>query len=553
MMLTKNLLTNSTSVGFPVVGTTIALFFVLRYFYRRYNSPLAKTPLSITNNLWLAYFGIVPPPSDQDDKLSEFLINVGQDTRQTPVSVLWSIMGTPTVLVNTLQGIKDVLIDGQAKRKDKSNHGPPTNVQRGDFIRLIQNLVFGGPSINNTVGEDWRWRRHVLLPPFQPRQLVPNLLPYVSNRAKELLDLFSEHAENGTPVELDEVFMNLTMDVINYYLYGRSDLNYDMVGGRTNLKNVHHHLGMGFMSPEAWLPFGINKTKWAQRNFRSARELLKDFINDSLDRAVKADNSSTTKKTYPSVAAAAMASGRYDNPDRFDLINDFLSLTFAGYDTTAHTLAFCFSELARHPEIQDKLVEQVRQVLGPPPVDPASITAEKLARMPYVTAVYRETMRKYPAVAFIPVHVNHDTSVDGTIVPAGAEIWCNLRGLQMNPSIFPNPDTFDPSRWLKPEQQQGNEMDDGFDKMVSNSSSSSSNDTSIVDADHQYNFPDLSFTLGQHSCLGKNLAILELRTVIACTINQYSLSLKPGTEINTKIVLTTKPRDGVWAHFKKRS
>ena len=306
------------------------------------------------------------------------------------------------------------------------------------------------------------------------------------------------------------------------------------------------------MSPEAWLPFGINKTKWAQRNFRSARELLKDFINDSLDRAIKADDASTTKKTYPSVAGAAMASGRYDNPDRFDLINDFLSLTFAGYDTTAHTLAFCFSELARHPEIQDKVVEQVRQVLGPPPVDPASITAEKLAQMPYVTAVYRETMRKYPAVAFIPVHVNHDTAVDGTIVPAGAEIWCNLRGLQMNPSIFPSPDTFDPSRWLKPEQQQGNEMDDGFDKMVS-SSSSSSNNTTIVDADHQYNFPDLSFTLGQHSCLGKNLAILELRTVIACTINQYSLSLKPGTEINTKIVLTTKPRDGVWVHLKKRS
>ena len=157
IMLSKTLLmnysTSSTAVGFPVVGTTIALFLVLRYFYRRYNSPLAKTPLSITNNIWLAYFGIVPPPNDKEDKLSEFLINVGQDSRQAPISVLWSVMGTPTVLVNTLQGIKDVLIDGQAKGKGKSNREPPTNVQRGDFIRLIQNLVFGGPSINNTVGE----------------------------------------------------------------------------------------------------------------------------------------------------------------------------------------------------------------------------------------------------------------------------------------------------------------------------------------------------------------------------------------------------------------
>lgn len=76
----------------------------------------------------------------------------------------------------------------------------------------------------------------MLLPPFQPRQLVPNLLPYVSTRTRQLLDLFAEHADQGTAIELDETFMDLTMDVINYYLYGRSDLNYDIVGGRYNLK-----------------------------------------------------------------------------------------------------------------------------------------------------------------------------------------------------------------------------------------------------------------------------------------------------------------------------
>lgn len=84
--------------------------------------------------------------------------------------------------------------------------------------------------------KEWRWRRHVLLPPFQPRQLVPKLLPYVASRAGKLLDVFEKQAELGEPVELDELFMDMTMDVINYYLYGRSELNYDLVGGRLNLK-----------------------------------------------------------------------------------------------------------------------------------------------------------------------------------------------------------------------------------------------------------------------------------------------------------------------------
>lgn len=257
-----------------------------------------------------------------------------------------------------------------------------------------------------------------------------------------------------------------------------------------------------------------------------------------------------------------MASGQYA-PDRVDLVTDFLSLTFAGHDTTAHTLAFCFSELARHPEIQEKLFEQVRSVLGPPPVDPTTITAEKLAQMPYVTAVYRETMRKYPAVVFIPMHVNHDTPVDGCIVPAGAEVWCNVRGLQMNPAIFPDPERFDPSRWLKPEQDSTVARPD-FDNMINSPisptspayrtspTSPTSPSPHHITRDQQYNFPELVFTLGNHSCLGKNLAILELRTVIACTMNEFTCSLKPGNVIDTKVVLSTKPRNGVWVYFHKR-
>jgi cytochrome P450 len=255
------------------------------------------------------------------------------------------------------------------------------------------------------------------------------------------------------------------------------------------------------------------------------------------------ENVPVNERSYQSVAACAFASGFYGK-DQFDLINDLLALTFAGYDTTAHTLAFAFSELARDPDLQDRVFQQVRQVLGPPPVSPSSITAEKLAKMPLVTAVYRETLRKYPAVVFIPVHVNRDTVVDGVVVPEGAEIWCNVRGIQMNPQIFPEPDRFDPTRWLQPD----NKDDNAFDNMHGSSSAPLDQFT----PETQYKFPEIAFTLGQHSCLGKNLAILELRMVIACTINQFTFELKEGCHIDTKIVLTTKPRNGVWVHFKKR-
>ncbi|KAL9539422.1 hypothetical protein MBANPS3_010262 [Mucor bainieri] len=539
-----------------VMPFLIAIAYMAYYCNKRYRSPLASAPLAPAEHFLVKYFGLVPPPSDADkvDTLSRFLIRVGQDTSLSPISVCWSITGTPLVIVNTLKGIKDVLIDGQAKSKVKDE---TSKVQRGNLIRLIQNLVFGGKSLNNVVGEEWRWRRHILLPPFQPKQLVPKLLPYVAGRATALLKVFEEQSETNEAIALDDLFMDMTMDVINYYLYGRSDLNYGIVGGRHNMKNEHHRLGLGFMSLEAWLPFGLNKTDWAQRAYKPSRDLLKTFIRDSLVYALE-DYKRDAKeyeeqgipekqRSYRSVAACAFASGRYAE-DQVDLINDLLSLTFAGYDTTAHTLAFAFSELARNPALQDELFAQVRSVLGPPPVAPESVTAEKLARMPLVTAIYRETLRKYPAVVFIPVHVNRDTVVDGAVVPGGAEIWCNVRGVQMNPAIFPDPDKFDPTRWLRPEDKVADgTADNAFDNLTT-----SSNSHVTITPETQYNFPDLSFTLGQHACIGKNLAILELRTVIACTMNQFSCTLKKDSVIDTKIVLTTKPRHGVWAHFKKR-
>ena len=103
------------------------------------------------------------------------------------------------------------------------------------------------------------------------------------------------------------------------------------------------------MSIQAWLPFGLNETRWAQKPYEEARERLKAFIRDSIERALEDDREKNGQDTeeermFHSVTAAAVASGKYKE-DRVDLVNDLLSLTFAGYDTTAHTLAFCFPNL----------------------------------------------------------------------------------------------------------------------------------------------------------------------------------------------------------------
>jgi cytochrome P450 len=185
----------------------------------------------------------------------------------------------------------------------------------------------------------------------------------------------------------------------------------------SRFQNEHTNLGLGFMSPFIWLPFGIGKSSWAQKSFSSARNKLKHFINDSIDRALE-DQAKFKDENYHSLAAEVVSSGKYAD-DRVDLLNDFLTITFAGHDTTAHTLAFTFAEISCHPDVQQKIFEEARLVLGPPPIDPATVTSEKLSLLHYTTAVYKEAMRMYPAVVFIPVHANENIIADGQLISAG--------------------------------------------------------------------------------------------------------------------------------------
>ncbi|CAM0141343.1 unnamed protein product [Umbelopsis sp. WA50703] len=483
---------------------------------------MRKASIARTSNFWISKLGTAPPPNDKEtkDELSAFLIRCAQDASQQPFSVCWSVMGTPLVILNSLQSIKDVLIDAQLK---KSGNGKPA-AQRGSLINKIQNIVFGGKNINNTVGEEWRWRRLIMGRPFSTQQLTANHLPFVITRVRELISTIQQAADTKRTLELDDVFMDLTMDVINQYLYGRSadhELKYSIVGGKSNLKHEHHLLGLGFMSPLIWLPFGIGQSMWAQKAFAPARHRIKCFINDSIDRALEDANTCAHTKFH---SLAADVASKY-NANRVDLLNDFLTITFAGHDTTAHTLAFAFSEIARNPHVQEKIYEETCAVFGPT-LDENIITSERLSQLSYVKAVYQETMRMYPAVVFIPVHANDSIIADGQIISGGSEMWCNVRGLQMNPEIFPEPEKFKPERWL---------TTDVGPNCVG-----------------PHNFPDLSFTLGPHSCLGKSLALLELRLAIACIVHHFTCSLKPDHIIDTKVVLTTKPRYGVPVDFQRR-
>jgi len=173
-----------------------------------------------------------------------------------------------------------------------------------------------------------------------------------------------------------------------------------------------------------------------------------------------------------------------------------------GRDTTAQSLTWTFYLLMRNPSAQEGVISNLRETFGnASPQLPLSFDSVQSSSLPYVAAVFNESLRLYPPV---PVELKECTSSttfpDGTWLPAGAVVIWATWAIGRSKNIWgQDADDFRPSRWL---------IDgDGGDGMPALKSLSA------------FEFP--VFNGGPRSCLGKRMAELLAAYVIASLVWKF--------------------------------
>ena len=166
---------------------------------------------------------------------------------------------------------------------------------------------------------------------------------------------------------------------------------------------------------------------------------------------------------------------------------DFL---MAGTELSANAISFSIFHIARNPAIIERLRQELLQtVLQNGNQLPSLADLEKL---PFLTAVVKETLRlgKMAPSRLPRVATSEGMSLAGLHIPGGTVVSVSPHLIHMNSSIFPEPEKFVPDRWL------GDEAG-----------------SFIGDADpDKYLF---AFSMGSRDCIGSNLAMAEIRLVIA--------------------------------------
>jgi cytochrome P450 len=263
-----------------------------------------------------------------------------------------------------------------------------------------------GANIANASGEDWKIRREVLVPLFQGRVMLPELLPFIIRRAQLLVEEIRSH--QGRPIDIDQCYVTLTSDVICEYLFGQTpspgEIKFD------NFVNPAKAIA-GIKLKSLYAMFGLKESASAEieRNCEYIRKLI-----DKVKRGEK-----LRENGRPTLAEKLIQLEQYQGPEGEErLILELLIMIFAGHDTTAHSMTMLTYTLAQEQECQQKIREEANKIIP----DEDSLTAYNLGKLQYTSAAIKESLRLHPVVPELSVQCHKDNFLGHIHIPAGSTV-----------------------------------------------------------------------------------------------------------------------------------
>ncbi|XP_066944032.1 cytochrome P450 3A29-like [Macrobrachium rosenbergii] len=185
-----------------------------------------------------------------------------------------------------------------------------------------------------------------------------------------------------------------------------------------------------------------------------------------------------------------------------EVADNAIVFLLAGYETTSTMLSYTTYLLAKHPDVQQRLYEEIVQHLN----EEEEVTYDMINELEYLDMVMNESLRFYPPIASsISREVDEDCEFEGLKFPAGASVFFPIAYMHYNEHFWPNPKTFDPERFHPSKRRDI----------------------------HVASF--LPFGLGPRNCIGFRFAFMEGKIALARLLRRYCIQMCDLTEEEIKM------------------
>lgn len=126
-----------------------------------------------------------------------------------------------------------------------------------------------------------------------------------------------------------------------------------------------------------------------------------------------------------------------------DIREEVDTFMFAGHDTTTSGISFCLYNIAKYPEVQQKVFEEIRKEIS----DDEALTLSHISKLRYLELVIKETLRLYPSVPYFARRLTEEVMLEGYTFPKGCNLAISPYLMGRDPEIFPDPLAFTPERF----------------------------------------------------------------------------------------------------------
>ncbi|KAL8822793.1 MAG: hypothetical protein Q9191_006478 [Dirinaria sp. TL-2023a] len=296
----------------------------------------------------------------------------------------------------------------------------------------------------------------------------------------------------------------------DWFLYYGFDVMGDLAFGQSFEMLVHgqeHHvikmlhsgmLPLGMLSPVVWtIPVLAALPRILQPG------LAKGFLQFISWCTEQVEKRRLLRPEIPDITSWLLADlEKADNPAEAVrwLHGDSRLIVVAGSDTVAVTLTHAFYHLAANPSHLQKLRSEIKTIW--PAGEPFNVRHFQNAE--YLNGVINEALRMHPAVpsGVQRVTPSEGITVDGVYVPGGVNVAVPNYAISHSSKHYINPDDFIPERW--------------------------SSQPDLVKS--QNAFAPFSLDTGPFGCIGRNLALMEMRAVIAMLVSRFDIRLAEGED-----------------------
>ena len=371
-------------------------------------------------------------------------------------------------------------------------------------------------------GQTWARSRRLLTPAFH-FEILKLYTPIYNSGLRTLLNKWSISAAENKPVKLFDTISLMSLDIILQCAFSYKSNCQTAKTRIPYIRSVYElieHVAVRFYTPIYFLDF-IYYLSPEGRRFKRACKVVHDHsekvirerkkaLGLHLGRKDKAAFGDATKqRKYPDFLDVLLMAVDEDGNGLTDLEirNETDTFMFEGHDTTTSGMSWTLYCLAKYPEHQEKVREEVRNVLD----GREWLEYDDLKELKYTQWCIKEALRLYPPVFLIFRETSKEIELGGHTIPEGVMVLVPMYTVHQNPKIWKNPKEFDPLRF-HPDNAEGRDP-----------------------------FAYLPFSAGQRNCIGQNFAMNEMRTVVASIVHRFSLSLTEDHQVEMvpKVILRT--------------